>query len=201
MSKLENKIRSIYFQNKKKVTSSFFKFKCRIRGEMSVERLKKLGLKIGTNVTFETGCKIDPSHCWHVEIGNDVTFAPKVHILAHDSSTHQFFNYTRVANVKIGNNVFVGLGTIILAGVNIGNNVIIGAGSVVNKDIPDNSVAAGVPAKVICSLNEYLDKEQKKQNAENTFESEYTLRNPNFSAAQRAEMVESAKKWKEIFVN
>jgi len=51
--------------------------------------------------------------------------------------------------VKIGNNVLIGNGTIILKGVNIGNDVVIGAGSVVTKDIPSNSLAVGNPAKVV----------------------------------------------------
>tara|TARA_Y100000590_G_scaffold454140_1_gene600408 strand:- start:416 stop:934 length:519 start_codon:yes stop_codon:yes gene_type:complete len=51
--------------------------------------------------------------------------------------------------VAIGNNVWIGARVTILMGVKIGNNSIIGAGSLVNKDIPDNVVAAGVPAKII----------------------------------------------------
>lgn len=58
--------------------------------------------------------------------------------------------------VKIGSNVFVGAGSIILPGVTIGDRVVIGAGSVVTKDIPDNSVAVGNPAKVICSHDRYM---------------------------------------------
>ena len=58
----------------------------------------------------------------------------------------------------MGDNVFVGAITTILPGVQIGNNVIIGAGSVVTRSIPDNMVAAGNPAKVICSLEDYKSK-------------------------------------------
>lgn len=56
------------------------------------------------------------------------------------------------------NNVFIGSGTRILYYVRIGNNVIIGADSLVNKDIPDNSVYAGIPARYICSFEEYEKK-------------------------------------------
>lgn len=56
------------------------------------------------------------------------------------------------------NNVFIGSGTRILYNTRIGNNVIIGANSLVNKDIPDNSVYAGVPARRICSFDEYVEK-------------------------------------------
>lgn len=51
--------------------------------------------------------------------------------------------------IKIGNNVWIGGGVNILSGVTVGNNVVIGAGAVVAKDIPDNCVVAGVPAKII----------------------------------------------------
>ena len=55
-------------------------------------------------------------------------------------------------------NVFIGSGTRILSNIRIGSNVIVGAGSLVNKDIPDNSVYAGVPARRICSFDEYVEK-------------------------------------------
>ena len=61
----------------------------------------------------------------------------------------------KMANSKpitIGNDVWIGGNCTILPGVTIGNNVIIAAGAVVTKDIPDNCVAAGVPAKVIKQL-------------------------------------------------
>lgn len=61
----------------------------------------------------------------------------------------------------IGDNVFIGINSIILSGSNIGNNVIIGAGSVVSGRIPDNEVWGGNPAKFICSLDEYYKKCQK----------------------------------------
>ncbi|MGO4997469.1 acyltransferase [Oribacterium sp. Sow4_G1_1] len=65
--------------------------------------------------------------------------------------------------VRIGNNVFIGMDSTILKGVNIGNNVIIGANSLVNKDIPDNCVAAGNPCRIIMSLEEYYEKRKRAQ--------------------------------------
>ena len=55
-------------------------------------------------------------------------------------------------------NVFIGLGSIIMPNVRIGENCIIGAGSVVTKDVPNNTVVAGVPAKKICSFDDYMKK-------------------------------------------
>lgn len=62
-----------------------------------------------------------------------------------------------VAPVRIGDDVFIGHGAIILPGVTIGSKVIVGAGSVVARDIPDNSVVAGNPARVIRTLDEHVE--------------------------------------------
>ena len=63
-----------------------------------------------------------------------------------------------------------------LPGVTIGSNVIIGANSTVTHDIPDNSVVAGSPARVICTLEEYLEKERKRMETAPCYGEEYTLR-------------------------
>lgn len=60
-----------------------------------------------------------------------------------------------VRPIRVGNNVFIGYGSVILPGVTIGDNVVIGAGSVVSTNIPSDSVAAGVPARVIKSVSDY----------------------------------------------
>lgn len=73
----------------------------------------------------------------------------------------EYKNLDFFAPVVIGNNVFIGMNSIILPGVTIGDNVIIGAGSVVAKDIPANSVCAGVPARVIKTMDEYAQKFKK----------------------------------------
>ena len=64
--------------------------------------------------------------------------------------------------ITIGDNTFIGMGTIILPGVAVGKNVIVGAGSVVTRSIPDNVVAGGNPARVFCSLQEYMEKGSKR---------------------------------------
>ena len=165
----------------------------RIRGEQPLNKLIARGLKVGTNLTRMSGVIIDPAHCWHIEIGNYVILAPNVHILAHDASTKPFLNYTRIANVHIGNRVFIGAGSIILPGVTVGDDVVIGAGSVVSKSIPSNSVAAGNPAKVICTLDEYVARQKLKMTSNNTFNSEFTIRNPTFSQSQREKMIEACR--------
>lgn len=92
-----------------------------------------------------------------VHIGRNCIFAPTSMVLTHDASYYLFAEEYRVAPVWIGDNVFVGYGAIIMPGTRIGSNVVIGAGSVVTRDVPDNSVAAGVPARVVCSLDKYLE--------------------------------------------
>jgi maltose O-acetyltransferase len=172
----------------------------RLRGEQSIDKLMKRGLKVGVNLTIMGGCIIDPSHCWHIEIGDDVILAPHVHILAHDASTKIFIDYTRIGNVKIGNRVFVGAGAIILPGVTIGDNVVIGAGSVVTKSISSNSLAVGSPARVICSIDSYLEKEKLQMLDENVFSDEFTLRNQDFSDVHKKKMIEACENYGEAFV-
>lgn len=120
------------------------------------------GLKIGKECNIQFESIIDWSHCWLIEIGDRVTFAPRVHILAHDASTKRPLGYTALGRVKIGNDVFIGAGTIVLPNVEIGDNVVIGAGSVVSRSIPTNSVAVGCPARVICTYDEYVSKRKRQ---------------------------------------
>ena len=124
----------------------------RLRGEYTTEKLISMGMKVGKNFGRLNGVILDPSHCWLIEIGDDVTLAPRVHILCHDASTKAFMNFTKVGNVTIGNRVFIGAESVVLPGVTIGDDVVIGANSTVTQDIPTNSVAVGSPARVICTL-------------------------------------------------
>ncbi len=130
---------------------------------------------------------IDFSHTWHIEIGDNVTLAPRVHILAHDASTKKFLNYTKIGKVKIGNRVFVGTNSIILPGITIGNDVIIGAGSIVTHDIPDGQVVAGNPAKIICTIGNFLERKHQEMKIYPCFGEEYTTRK-NITSIMKKEM-------------
>lgn len=152
------------------------RFVYRLRGEYTIDSLKKLGLSVGENFNPQLGFELDPSHCWLIQIGNNVTFGPHVQILAHDASTCHWIGYAKIGRVSIGDNCFIGAGSIVLPNVTIGNNVIIGAGSVVTHSIPDNTVAAGNPAKVIMSLDEYIEKHKKKFDVSPVYDESFTSR-------------------------
>lgn len=164
----------------------------RLRGEFTTEKLISMGMVVGKNFKRLHGVILDPGHCWLIEIGDNVTMAPRVHILCHDASTKTFLNYTKIGRVTIGNNVFIGAETVVLPGVKIGNNVIIGANSTVSRDIPDNSVAVGSPARVLYSVDEYLAKECSRMETAPRYGEEYTLRR-NVSMKLRMKQKEELK--------
>jgi acetyltransferase-like isoleucine patch superfamily enzyme len=99
---------------------------------------------------------------WLIEIGNNVHITTDCLFVTHDGGTlilrGEVPDLELTAPIVIGNDVYIGVRTIILPGVRIGNRCIIGAGSVVARNIPDNSLAAGVPARVIKHIDEYLEK-------------------------------------------
>ncbi|MEY8324118.1 acyltransferase [Lachnospiraceae bacterium 54-11] len=135
-----------------------------------IEELRKRGVTIGKNTDILDSL-IDKGHGYLIDIGDNVTITGST-LLAHDASTKKHLGYTKVGKIKIGNNVFIGYGSIILPNVTIGDNVIVGAGSVVRKDIPCNSVVMGNPATVVCTFSEYImanKKRMKKVPVYNTY--------------------------------
>lgn len=131
--------------------------------------LRKRGCKVGTDVGWHglSDCHVDVTRPSLVEIGNHVCFTRGCIILTHG---YDWFVYRNLhdtvlpssGRVRIGNNVFVGTRTVILKGVSVGDNCVIGAGSVVTRSIPANSVAMGVPARVVCSTEEYFERRKAK---------------------------------------
>lgn len=103
---------------------------------------------------------------WIITLGNNVHITDGVRFITHDGGTliyrKQVKDLEITKPISVGNDVYIGTNVIILPGVTIGNNVVIGAGAVVSKDIPDNSVAVGVPARVIKTADEYLEKLKKE---------------------------------------
>ena len=161
-------------------------FVYRLRGEYTTEKLISMGMKVGKNFGRLNGVILDPSHCWLIEIGDNVTLAPRVHVLCHDASTKPFLGHTKIGRVTIGDNVFVGAESVILPGVTVGSNVIVGANSTVTHDVPEGVVVAGSPARVICTLEEYLAKERTRMESSPCYGEKYTLRQ-NVSMEKRME--------------
>lgn len=85
-----------------------------------------------------------------------------IHSMLNNREGNDFEFKEKVGDIHVGDNVFIGSFTKILYGVNIGSNVIIGAGSLVNKDIPSNSVWGGIPAKEICTFEEFVEKRKQE---------------------------------------
>lgn len=147
-----------------------------------INYLRKKGVTIGDNVSFyEPNTNyIDTQKPWLIKIGNNVEITRGVVIITHDYAWSVIKQLDGEiigsrGEVSIGNNVFIGMNTVILNGVKIGNNVIIGANSLINKDVPDNSVIAGNPAKVISDITTYKEKRKGKyvKEAEEMFISYY----------------------------
>lgn len=100
-----------------------------------------------------------------IELGDNVRVTNGVRFVTHDGSLWVLRNMGKVddsvgkfGKIRVGNNTHIGWNAIIMPGVTIGSNCIIGCGAVVTKDIPDNSVAVGVPARVIETIDEYYEK-------------------------------------------
>jgi len=100
-----------------------------------------------------------------IRIGENVRITNGVRFITHDGGAwvlrnlkQEYQNIDIIQPIKIGNNVHVGINAVIMPGVNIGSNCIIGCGAIVTKDIPDNSIAVGIPAKVIETIAEYEQK-------------------------------------------
>lgn len=125
-----------------------------------------LGANIGENCSF-IGRNISlSSEPYLITIGNNVRVSYDVCFITHDGGTYVLRKEEPeiciYGPIIIGDNVFIGARSIILPNVKIGSNVIIAAGAVVTKNIPDNEVWGGVPAKKICTIAEYRTKNNKK---------------------------------------
>ncbi len=113
---------------------------------------------MGEGVFIGDGVLIDFGFPWLIRIEEGATITAGVRILAHDASVKRHLDYTLVAPVLIGRDAYVGADSVILPGVTIGDGAIIGAGSVVTNDIPAGTVAAGVPARPIRTVEEHIQK-------------------------------------------
>ncbi|NMM64278.1 sugar O-acetyltransferase [Clostridium sp. P21] len=120
----------------------------------------------GNNIYFGNNCEVNMNCTFlddnKIKIGDNALIAPNVQIYtafhptnakerfgkSKDNGSFEFCK-TQTAPVKIGNNVWIGGGVVILPDVTIGDNVVIGAGSIVTNDIPADTIAYGNPCRVI----------------------------------------------------
>ena len=135
-----------------------------------IAHLRSKGAVIGDNTVIYSpcDCTIDETRPWMIEMGSNVSITKGVTILTHGYDWSVFKGmYGDVlgsaGRVKIGNNVFIGMNTTILKGVTIGDNVVIGANSLINKDVPSNSVVVGNPQRVVCGIDDYLERRRAAQ--------------------------------------
>lgn len=130
---------------------------------------KNIFKSVGENFFFQP--RIIPDEPKLISFGNNVSVASGVTFVTHDvidkvlSNMENDFNFNyNCAPIQIGDNVFIGCNVTILPNVKIGNNVIIAAGSIVTKDVLDNSVVGGNPAKVISNFSEYVNARKEMNN-------------------------------------
>lgn len=135
-----------------------------LRGDQStIDVSRKRGVQIGRNCRLN-GLPNWGSEPWLISIGDHSEISVQVTFLTHDGATwcfreqERYKDVIRYGRIKIGNNCFIGANVTILPNVSIGDDVIVGAGAVVAGDLPSGSVYGGVPAKRICSLEEYAEK-------------------------------------------
>ena len=143
------------------------KFFCRTP-ETNAEWYKKnTDIIIGRNcrIFHDVGLGSEP---YLITIGDNVEITGGVRIITHDGGIKVPMNlgFCKEADlfgeVVIGDNVFIGINSIILPGVHIGNNSIVGAGSIVTKDVEEMSVVCGVPARKVSTVSDYFNKNKDK---------------------------------------
>ena len=147
----------------KKIAHKVSMLKANTSYASKINYLRKQGATIGNHTRLNCSVGAFGSEPYLVTVGEDCLFSADVCFFTHDGgvkvlSDLGYFDGKRmdiIAPIHIGNNVYIGTGAYILPGITIGDNCVIGAASVVTHDIPDNSVAVGVPARVIRTIDEY----------------------------------------------
>ena len=133
-------------------------------------KLRRMGMGIGRGVRLPSSTYIDTSHCFLITIEDWSFFGPECMILAHDAQMDEFLDAGRIGRVLIRSHSHIGARTLILPGVEIGPRTIVGANSVVSRTLPPDTVCAGNPARVLRSLDEYLEWHRARLKTSPTFD-------------------------------
>lgn len=140
----------------------------RIKDDLNVAKdpvgyARKLGVIVGDNCRL-VGIKRGQfgSEPYLIQIGNHVTIAAGTSFITHDGGVwilrSKYPDIDVFGSIRIEDNVFVGMNATLMPGVTIGHDSIVAAGSIVTRDVPPKSIVAGVPAKVIGSVDDYEKK-------------------------------------------
>lgn len=135
-----------------------------INNKKYISFLRNKGVIIGENCDIHKSADFG-SEPYLISIGDNVRITQNVKFITHDGGLWVLRNMgivkkedVKYGKIVVGNNCNISWNVIIMPGVTIGNNVVIGAGAIVTKDIPDNMVYAGIPAKKIETIEEYGNK-------------------------------------------
>jgi len=132
-------------------------------------KLCENGMHLGVDVWLPSSTWIDPDYCFLISIGDHCGFGADCLILAHDAQMDEFIDAARIGRVIIHPSCHIGSRTVVLPGVEIGPRTIVGANSVVSRSLPPDTVCAGSPARVVCSLDDYLAKHRARLATHPTF--------------------------------
>jgi len=127
---------------------------------------RSLGVRVGQDCWFiATGPGTWGSEPYLVTIGDRVLITNRVSFVTHDGAIwpfrRQFPDIDRFGPITVGNDVFLGLGAMLLPGVTVGDESVVGAGAIVHRDVPPRTIVAGVPARPICTIDEYFTKHEQ----------------------------------------
>ena len=126
------------------------------------EQARRAGVNIGSD-------NFIASHFWSTEpylisIGNNCQLTADCQVFTHGGGgavRFQLPDFDCFGKVTMGDYVYIGKRALIMPGVTLGNHVLVAAGSVVTKSVPDNMVVAGNPARIICTISEYIERNEK----------------------------------------
>lgn len=131
-----------------------------IKKRNPIKYAKRLGVTMGQDCSI-TGKVSFGSEPYLVSIGDHVQITDNVRFFTHGGGwvfRLEDPSFDTFGKIELGNNIYIGSGSMILPGVRIGNNVVIGSGSVITKSIPNNVIVAGNPARILSTFQSYQER-------------------------------------------